>query len=96
MNTLLKRTSLGLALFLGANVAMAECGTVQIAAMNWASAQLMASVDKIILEQGYGCSVELVPGDTMPTFTLPEREGRTGRCAGALDQRGARAAEDGA
>ena len=69
MNTLLKRTSLGLALFLGANVTMAECGKVQIAAMNWASAQFMANVDKIILEEGYGCSVELVPGDTMPTFT---------------------------
>ena len=75
MNNLLKRTSLGLAVFLGANVAMAECGTVQIAAMNWASAQLMASVDKIILEQGYGCSVELVPGDTMPTFTSLNEKG---------------------
>ena len=75
MNTILKRTSLGLAAFLGANMAMAECGTVQIAAMNWASAQLMASVDKIILEQGYGCSVELVPGDTMPTFTSLNEKG---------------------
>ena len=69
MKSFAKKTSLGLALLLGAGVAMAECGNVQIANMNWASAQLMAEVDKIILEQGYGCTVELVPGDTMPTFT---------------------------
>ena len=49
--------------------ASAACGTVSIAEMNWASAQLMANVDKIILESGYGCKVEIVPGDTMPTFT---------------------------
>ena len=75
MNPLLKKAVPGLALLLGANVAMAECGTVQIAAMNWASAQLMASVDKIILEEGYGCNVELVPGDTMPTFTSLNEKG---------------------
>ena len=70
-----KKASLGLALLLGANVAMAECGDVQIAEMNWASAQLMANVDKIILEEGYGCNVELVPGDTMPTFTSLNEKG---------------------
>ena len=69
------KTSLGLALLLGTNVAMAECGDVQIAEMNWASAQLMANVDKIILEEGYGCNVELVPGDTMPTFTSLNEKG---------------------
>ena len=31
-----------------------------MAEMNWASAELMANVDKIILEEGYGCEVELV------------------------------------
>ena len=67
--------SLGAALLFGANGAMAECGNVQIAEMNWASAQLMANVDKIVLEEGYGCSVELVPGDTMPTFTSLNEKG---------------------
>ena len=70
-----KKAPLGLALLLGANAAMAECGDVQIAEMNWASAQLMANVDKIILEEGYGCNVELVPGDTMPTFTSLNEKG---------------------
>ena len=69
------KASLGLALLLGANVAMAECGSVRIADMNWASAQLMANVDKVILEEGYGCDVELVPGDTMPTFTSLNEKG---------------------
>jgi glycine betaine/proline transport system substrate-binding protein len=49
--------------------AHAECGRVTIADMNWASAEFAAYIDKIILEEGYGCEVELVPGDTMPTST---------------------------
>ena len=43
------------------------CGKVTIADMNWSSATLMANVDRFILEHGYGCDAELVPGDTMPT-----------------------------
>ena len=38
--------------------AFAACGTVSVAEMNWASAQAMANVDKIILESGFGCNVE--------------------------------------
>ena len=45
------------------------------AEQNWASAELMANVDKIILEEGYGCEVELVPGATMPTFTSMNDKG---------------------
>ena len=55
--------------------ASAACGTVSIAEMNWASAELMANVDKIILETGYGCEVELVAGATMPTFTSMNEKG---------------------
>ncbi|MDZ7823618.1 MAG: glycine betaine ABC transporter substrate-binding protein [Ahrensia sp.] len=39
------------------------CGDVSIAEMNWASAGVAAQVDKIILEKGYGCKVEMVVGD---------------------------------
>lgn len=46
-----------------------ECGQVTIADMNWSSATLIANVDRFILEHGYGCEAELVPGDTMPTST---------------------------
>ena len=53
-----------------ASPALAEdCGEISIAEMNWASAGVAAWVDKIILEEGYGCDVTLVTGDTMPTFT---------------------------
>ena len=51
------------------------CGKLVIAEQNWASAELMANVDKIILEEGYGCEVELVPGATMPTFTSMNDKG---------------------
>ncbi len=37
-----------------ATVGNAACGKISIAEMNWASAELMANVDKIILEKGYG------------------------------------------
>ncbi|MBS8259431.1 ABC transporter substrate-binding protein [Roseibium polysiphoniae] len=66
----------GLALPLVASQAEAtECGTVSIAEMNWASAGAMAQIDKIILEEGYGCDVELVIGDTIPTFTSMREKG---------------------
>ena len=64
-------------LFFGAftGIANAGCGKLVIAEQNWASAELMANVDKIILEKGYGCEVELVPGATMPTFTSMNDKG---------------------
>ena len=37
--------------------AFAKCGDVSMAEMNWASAELMANIDKVILEEGYGCNV---------------------------------------
>jgi glycine betaine/proline transport system substrate-binding protein len=40
--------------------------------MNWASAELMANVDKIILEKGYGCEVELVAGSYNANFYFNE------------------------
>ena len=56
-------------------IANASCGKLVIAEQNWASAELMANVDKIILEKGYGCEVELIPGATMPTFTSMDEKG---------------------
>ncbi len=62
--------------FAGSSAMAAEdCGTVTIAEMNWASAGVLAQIDKIILEEGYGCEVELVTGDTMPTFTSMNEKG---------------------
>jgi len=61
--------------FVSAN-AQAACGSIKIAEMNWASAQFMAHIDKIFLEKGYGCNVELVSGATMPTFTSMNEKGQ--------------------
>ncbi|RRJ82937.1 ABC transporter substrate-binding protein [Aestuariirhabdus litorea] len=54
----------------------AECGRVTIADMNWNSASLIANVDRFILEHGFGCDAELVPGDTMPTGTSMIEKGQ--------------------
>ena len=66
----LKTLALGVTLGMVAHTAIAdECGDVTIANMNWASATLIAHVDAFILEHGFGCRTEIVPGDTMPTGT---------------------------
>ena len=56
--------------------AQAECGRVTIASMNWQSAEVLAAIDKIVLDKGYGCDVEIVPGDTMPTLTSMMEKGQ--------------------
>ena len=57
----IKKIFLSVALIFGltsfGSVANAACGNISIANMNWASANFMAEVDKVILEKGYGCSV---------------------------------------
>ncbi|MFT7400688.1 MAG: glycine betaine/proline transport system substrate-binding protein [Hydrogenophaga sp.] len=54
----------------------AACGKVTVANMNWQSAEVLANIDDIILSKGYGCEVELVPGDTMPTLTAMMEKGQ--------------------
>ncbi len=56
--------------------AHAACGLISIADMNWPSATLMANVDKIILEEGYGCEIEMVAGATTTTFTSMNEKGQ--------------------
>ena len=56
--------------------AYAECGRVTVASMNWQSAEVLAEIDRIVLSKGYGCEVELVPGDTMPTLTSMIEKGQ--------------------
>ncbi len=50
--------------------AQSACGTdrtIDIAEMTWPSAAALAHIHAIILETGYGCNVEIVAGDTVPT-----------------------------
>ncbi len=60
---------------LTAGSAFAECGSIKMAEFNWASGELMANVDKIILEEGYGCEIELVVGGTSAIFTSMNEKG---------------------
>ena len=55
--------------------ALAKCGKVTISEMNWDSAAVAAHVEGIILTKGYGCQVEMVPGDTVPTVTSMTEKG---------------------
>ena len=58
-----------------ASNANAACKDVKIATMTWASAQLMAQVDKLVLEKGFGCNVEIIQADTVPAFTGMNEKG---------------------
>ncbi|MEM8786840.1 MAG: glycine betaine ABC transporter substrate-binding protein [Pseudomonadota bacterium] len=44
--------------------AFADCGEVSMAEFDWQSAAVNAHIAKFVLEQGYGCSVSLVPSST--------------------------------
>lgn len=63
--------SLGAAASLPVQAQEAEtCGTdrtIDIAEMTWASAAALAHIHARILEAGFGCDVEIVQGDTVPT-----------------------------
>jgi len=73
----LRKLTLAMAFGIASTSAIAdECGNATIANMNWASATLMAYVDAFILEHGYGCNTEIVPGDTMPTGTSMSERGQ--------------------
>ena len=53
-----------------------ECGDLTIASMNWQSAELAAAVDQFILNNGYGCSADIIQGDTVPTITSMVEKGQ--------------------
>lgn len=54
---------------MGATAAKADCGTVSITEMDWASSQVVTAVAKFLMEQGYGCEVQKVPSSTVPALT---------------------------
>ncbi|MBN9046322.1 MAG: ABC transporter substrate-binding protein [Rhizobiales bacterium] len=53
----------------------AACGHITIASMNWQSAEVLSNLDKIILNEGYGCDAEITVGDTVPTITSMAEKG---------------------
>ena len=77
----MKKLLISAAIVAGAALGMngqanAACGEFQMSDMNWPSATLMANVDKIILEEGYGCAIELIPGATTATFATMNEKGQ--------------------
>ncbi|UWU15669.1 ABC transporter substrate-binding protein [Rhizobium sullae] len=75
MKIILASLTFAVCLFAGGRAAQADCGNVSIAEMNWASAAIAANFDKFILENGYGCNVTTVAGDTVPTFASMDQKG---------------------
>ncbi len=77
MKKLLASTCLVFGLLGGAVTAnAAECGSPTIASMNWQSAEVLSNIDKIILNEGYGCTAEITVGDTVPTITSMAEKGQ--------------------
>ena len=65
----MKRIAFASALALGAagaTSAAADCGEVSITEMDWASSAVVTYVSKFLMEQGYGCTVQVVPSSTTP------------------------------
>lgn len=60
---------------LGGAASAQDCGSPVIASMNWQSAELAAALDEFILNNGYGCSAEIIQGDTVPTITSMVEKG---------------------
>jgi len=61
---------LGAAFALPAQAQENACGTdrtIEIAEMTWPSAAALAHIHATILEKGFGCKVDVVTGDTVPT-----------------------------
>ena len=65
-----------LSMGISVTAAKAECGDVSIGAMGWASGEATTAVATFVLEQGYGCSVLVVPTDTVPAVTSLAENGQ--------------------
>lgn len=63
-------------LFAGQQAQAASCGDVTIADMSSMSAELLASVDRFILNNGFDCTADLVAGDTVPAITSMIEKGQ--------------------
>jgi len=77
MKKLIASTILAAGLTMGlAGAASADCGSLTIASMNWQSAEVLASLDQFILNEGYGCDAEITIADTVPAITSLVEKGK--------------------
>lgn len=66
-----------LALLLSTSMsAYASCGKVSVGSMGWASGESITAIGAFLLEQGYGCTVSVVPTDTVPAVTSLAENGQ--------------------
>ena len=49
--------------------ALADCGRVSVAEMNWASGQIITRITEFLMTQGYGAEVPVVPSATTTAIT---------------------------
>ena len=61
--------AIAMAASFGATSAHADCGTVSITQMDWASSAVVTAVANFLMAQGYGCDVQIVPSSTVPALT---------------------------
>ncbi len=57
---------LGGLLFGLSNAAQADCGKIELGDFDWNSAKLHSAIGTFILENGYGCEVNVTTGSTIP------------------------------
>ena len=57
------------------SAAHAECGDITVGEMDWGSAAVIAQIHRVVLEVGYGCSVEIVQTSTVPNATTMTTQG---------------------
>ena len=62
MRKVLTLAAFGTALAAVPALAQEECGDLSLSNMNWQSAEVLAALDQFILNNGYGCSAEIVAG----------------------------------
>src|SRR4029077_3125766 len=68
MKSLLLSTCIAAGALASASAAFAaDCGAVTIASMNWQSAEVLANVDKFILDKGFVCAADIITGEIVPT-----------------------------
>lgn len=68
MRRLLFTTTLAAGAAFG-STASADCGSVSITEMDWASSAVVTAVADFLMTQGYGCDVTRVPSSTVPALT---------------------------
>lgn len=75
MKQIVTTVAVATALSVGSAALAADCGKIVIGEMNWASGEFLAQLDGMILEEGYGCSVEYLTAGTVPQITSMNEKG---------------------